>query len=67
MTIPVVVDRFIRVVGGQVLGIVVVATIAFVASGDIDPKFNLYATLMGAGLTAFDKYAREHGWYGTSV
>jgi hypothetical protein len=63
----VVLDRFVRVVGGQVLAVGIVSTIAFLNSGDIDPQFSVYATVLGAALTAVDKWCRYKGWYGTSL
>ena len=63
----VVLDRFLRVVGGQVLAVGIVSTITFLNSGDIAPEFSMYATILGAGLTALDKYARYRGWYGESL
>ena len=56
--------RFLRIVGGQTLGYAVTATTLYVASTDFGPEGVLISTVLGALLTATDKYLRGNGVYG---
>lgn len=60
-------DRFLRVIGGQVLGAAVMGVIAYVAGNPGDPIFFGFGSIIGAALTALDKYLRDQGLYGTSL
>lgn len=58
--------RFVRVVGGQVLGAAITATLAYLTTvpGLDTGQGVVIATVIGSALTAADKYLREKGVYG---
>lgn len=61
------VDRFVRVVGGQVLGVAITSTISFITGNGFDPQYAYIGTVLGAALTALDKFLRDKGVYGSSL
>lgn len=65
MNYKVAADRFFRAVGGQVLGALVAGSITFF-QGDFGVEFGVYSVIIGSALVAFDKFARNSGWYGSS-
>lgn len=60
---PVVLDRFLRVVGGQVLAAAVVGSISFINGGGLGVEFSAYAVVLGSLLTAADKWCRDKKYY----
>jgi len=57
-------DRFARVVGGQVLGYGIAVTIAYLNGSSLEPELAGVGVVLGAGLTALDKWFRAKGIYG---
>jgi hypothetical protein len=61
MTLPVAVDRFIRVVGGQVLAQVLTALGSAVTGYPYDTQYVFIGIGLGAAITAAEKYLRDAG------